>query len=473
MPNRASFALMTGGFLVLLASGRVIPADAEPRIVSLRAPEHGVARAPGEGAAPEAPAEALPSQAAGTESGPLDLLRIERLAEDPEASERLELIALERRAEEAVSAPGSGTGTAVLSRVVVDPWAEAVAEAARSQPPAAPPYQVVINSHVQSFLDRFTGSRRDVVGLWLNRSRRYLDMIRSTLRDHGLPEDLAFVAMIESGFNPLAVSRAGAKGLWQFMAGTARRYGLRVDQWVDERLDPEKSTLAAARYLRDLYAQFGSWALAKAAYNAGEVRIAEAIRKLGSRDFWALARTPLLKPETRDFVPAIHAATVIGREPERWGFTPEEPEPVVTETVAVPPGTSLANLARASGVPFETLRQLNPVLVRGVTPPGAPYRLRVPAAKVAAVRAALAEPRPAVARVHTRRAASVHGTVGRDIHVVRPHDTVGAIARLYGVKVSDVLRWNDLDERARIRPGDRLRVREVRVSAQTASPSAR
>ena len=151
-------------------------------------------------------------------------------------------------------------------------------------------------------------------------------MIRETLKRHGLPEDLAFTAMIESGFNPVATSRAGARGLWQFMAATAKRYGLRVDQWVDERLDPEKSTVAAAAYLRDLYNLFGSWFLAQAAYNAGEGAIARAIRATGSNDFWALARTGFLHRETKEFVPQIVAAAQIGREPHRFGFEPVQPE---------------------------------------------------------------------------------------------------------------------------------------------------
>src|SRR2546428_12182079 len=162
-------------------------------------------------------------------------------------------------------------------------------------------------------------------------------MIREVLRARGLPEDLAFTAMIESGFKPDGVSGVGAKGMWQFMAGTARRFGLRVDRWVDERLDPEKSTVAAAAYLRDLYTQFGSWALAQAAYNAGEVKVMRAIQKTGSRDFWTLAQPRHLRRETKEFVPPIHAATVIGREPHRPRFDLAHLDPAAFAPLPAPP----------------------------------------------------------------------------------------------------------------------------------------
>ncbi|MBI3628751.1 MAG: lytic transglycosylase domain-containing protein [Candidatus Rokubacteria bacterium] len=233
-----------------------------------------------------------------------------------------------------------------------------------------PEYPVVSNDRIHYFLRRFTGARREVIGLWLERSSRYLGMIRSILRKHGLPEDLAFTAMIESGFNPVAVSRAGAKGLWQFMAQTARNYGLRVDQWVDERLDPEKSTVAAAAYFRDLYNQFGSWFLAQAAYNAGEVTVARAIRLTRTNDFWELARSRHLRAETKDFVPAIQAVTLIGREPDRYGFEIPALEPRRFETVKVPPRTDLRRLSRTAGVSLETLNSLNPGPVEQARLPG-------------------------------------------------------------------------------------------------------
>jgi membrane-bound lytic murein transglycosylase D len=315
-----------------------------------------------------------------------------------------------------------------------------------------------MNTQVKAFLDRFTGDQRKIVNRWLQRSTRYLGMIRDVLRNRGLPEDLAFTAMIESGYDPLAVSRAGAKGLWQFMAATARRYGLRVDQWVDERLDPEKSTTAAAAYLRDLHVQFGSWALAQAAYNAGEMTVVRAIRATQSTDFWVLARTNFLRQETKEFVPQIHAATMIGREPGRYGFDLTGTSLAAFDRVSVPPSTDLRRLSSAAGVPTDALQQMNPVLIKGITPPGRPYDLRVPVGSSPVIVAALSShPTVAHAALATSRTASGHTKV----HVVRPRDTLSGIARRYGITVHDVQQWNSLGTRAPIKPGDRLRVAAV------------
>ena len=334
-----------------------------------------------------------------------------------------------------------------------------IATAPTNIPPA---YPVMVTPQVQYFLQRFTGQYRAIVGTWLARSGRYLGMIREILRIRGLPEELAFTAMIESGFNPMAVSRAGAVGLWQFMAATARRYGLRVDSWVDERLDPEKSTFAAAAYLRDLHQQFGSWMLAQAAYNAGEVRVLRAIRATGSTDFWALARTGLLKRETKEFVPQIIAATLIGRDPAQYGFETNETTMTAFELVSVPPATELRRLATATGLSLDTLRGLNPTLVRGTTPPGSAYDLKIPVGTAPAVVAALDAPKNLMAK------ASFPARAARTspVHVVRSRDTVTSIARHYGVSVGDVLRWNSLDKQDQIRPGDRLRVADTRLSRE-------
>jgi len=424
MPIETRFVHVAAGFLIIiLASARLAPAGADPHLALTDIVE------------PAAPPPALDD---------FDPSLVQHPGDEPDSV----AIILDAESEVAIE---------------LDPWAEELAEAAK---PARLPYEVVVNEKVKYFMDRYTGDRREVVSRWFDRSTRYLDMIREVFRARGLPEDLAFVAMIESGYNPRAVSRAGAKGMWQFMAPTARRYGLRVDKWVDERLDPVKSTNAAAAYLHDLHNLFGSWALAKAGYNAGEMKVARAIRLTGTNDFWVLAESRFLRQETKNFVPAIHAATVIGRDPSRYGFEPGTAEAPVTTAVRVPPRTGLNALSVKSGIPLETLRALNPVLIRATTPPGGPYELTVPQDAVERVLAALA-PRKPTAVARPGKAGPV--PEGTDIHVVRPNETVKSIAQRYGVTVANLLRWNSLADPDRIRAGDRLRVAEVRVSAEPAS----
>jgi membrane-bound lytic murein transglycosylase D len=223
--------------------------------------------------------------------------------------------------------------------------------------------------------------------------------------------------------------------------------------------------LAAARHLLDLYAVFGSWNLAQAAYNAGERTVLEAIRAMGTSDFWALARGRWLKDETKNYVPAIKAATLIAREPERYGFTVTPAEPLAYELVSVPGSTALKALASACRVDVETLERLNPELRLKQTPPGGSYSLKVPIGSAALLRAALdREPGLAAGSTpHTYGArAAAHPPATRSastlLHTVKRQETVSTIAKQYGVSVTDIIRWNGLGDGARIRPGDKLRV---------------
>lgn len=411
----------------------------------------------------------------------------------------------EPTAEPAAALPADQTGAAALGELSVagdtvtpqdaDLWADAFLPTPGSPVPAAPEpvqqapvpvrsrasapatspqrvstYQIQQNDHVLRFLEQFqTGYRRAVVERWLTRSGRFLPMILDIFRQKGLPEELVFTAMIESGFDPVAVSRAGAKGLWQFMAPTARQYGLRVDRWLDERLDPEKATVAAANYLSDLYKIFGSWELVHAAYNAGEMKVLRAIQGTGTRDFWSLTGSRFLRDETKNFVPAIHAVTIIGQEPEQYGFTVKPDEPLSYEQITVPKATSLKHVASLSGIPLEELIRLNSELRLKQTPPDSPYHLKVPRGSAPALQVGLdreVEARKVAVASRTadrgKRKIQAAERVTAGVHVVQPRDTIGGIAKRYGVSVQQLTRWNDLEHGVRIFPGDRLRVAAIR-----------
>jgi len=205
-------------------------------------------------------------------------------------------------------------------------------------------------------------------------------MIREVFQEHGLPEDLAYLAMIESGFNPHAYSHAHACGMWQFIQGTGRRYGLAINNYVDERRDPVKSTQAAAQYLLDLYKQFGSWYLAAASYNCGEGRVQREIDGSTHKNFWELSANQCLPGETQNYVPQMIAATIIAKNPEKFGFKDiSYLPPLKYDTVKVDEPTSLRAAAIACNVPLEEVELLNPALRKGVTPPdqGA-YVVKIP-----------------------------------------------------------------------------------------------
>jgi|YelNatPaOPRAMG01_1025707.scaffolds.fasta_scaffold02022_5 hypothetical protein len=237
---------------------------------------------------------------------------------------------------------------------------------------------VARNREVMAYLVYFTTERRQTMRNYLARSTRYLPLIQEIFQEHGLPEDLAYLAMIESGFNPYAYSPAHAAGMWQFIAGTARRYGMEINSYVDERRDPVKSTHAAAKYLLDLYKQFGSWYLAAASYNCGENRVQREIDGSTHKNFWDLSANQCLPNETKNYVPQMIAATIIAKNPEKFGFTniPYLP-PLQFDTVKVSEPTSLKAVSVACNVPPEEISLLNPELRKGTTPPQT-FVLKIP-----------------------------------------------------------------------------------------------
>lgn len=241
-------------------------------------------------------------------------------------------------------------------------------------------FPVTYNHQVKTWIHYFQTRGRTSFKKWLERSARYAPYIQDQLEDNELPQDLLYVAMIESGFTPRAKSAAGAVGIWQFIAPTARRYGLKVNWWIDERRNFTKATAAAIRYKKDLYKMFGSWYLVSASYNTGENRILRLIKKHQTNDFWELAEMKTLPDETINYVPKIIAATLIAKSPALYGFTNLSFNlPFKFEETDVPGGTDLNNLAQYIGVQERYLKDLNPDLVRGFIPREVKkHRIKIP-----------------------------------------------------------------------------------------------
>jgi peptidoglycan lytic transglycosylase D len=258
--------------------------------------------------------------------------------------------------------------------------------------PEAPTWDIDVRPYettdrVEHYVRLFSTTAKEHIAERLERGTKYEPMIRSKLREGGLPEDMYYLALVESGFDPNAYSRAAAVGMWQFMTSTARDMGLRVDWWVDERRDPIRSTTAAVRFIKDLKEQFGSLYLAAAAYNGGPGRIARGLTRYaddfegttGDDLFFALADKDYLRYETREYVPQLIAAALIAKEPERYGFK-ITPQPLFTyDSVRVGPGTPLAAIGRAASASVSQIQELNPQILRGMTPPRDSSSIRIPA----------------------------------------------------------------------------------------------
>jgi membrane-bound lytic murein transglycosylase D len=300
---------------------------------------------------------------------------------------------------------------------------------------------VELNDAVVAYIRFFQTDARVHFTKWLARSTRYMPMMRSVLEKQGLPLDLVYLSMIESGFSSYAYSFAKAAGLWQFVVGTSRRYGLHTDFWVDERRDPVKATLAASKYLKDLKERFhGDWYLAWAGYNAGEGKVDRAIRRESTRDFWRMmSKGRTLRAETKHYVPKLIAAALIAKHPERFGFKVDYESPVEADEVFIPDATDLHVIAKTAGITIDQVRDLNPELRRFCTPPGG-WTLRLPKGTKDAF---LTE----FAKLDARERLSFTE------HKVERGEPLGKIARAYGVTEGAILRTNGLRSYRQVKVG--------------------
>lgn len=312
----------------------------------------------------------------------------------------------------------------------VDPNLKARAEAQVKETRSDLP--LVINDFVASYINFYSTRGHGTLERALVRSGRYHDMIKRVLKEEGVPQDLIYLAEAESGFEPLALSRAGARGMWQFMASRANGYGLQRSWWIDERQDPEKSTRAAARHLRDLYNQFGDWYLAMAAYNSGPGNVQQAVRRTGYADFWELYRRNVLPKETKNYVPIILAFTVMAKNPAQYGLDKIQPAlPLETDTVRINYPVDLRLVAECVDADLQTLTELNPSLLRLTTPKDSVYDLRLPLGTKDKFEQAMA-------------AIPVDKRVAWRYHHVAAGDSLDSIARHYHTSPSAIREVNNL-----------------------------
>jgi membrane-bound lytic murein transglycosylase D len=374
----------------------------------------------------------------------------------------------------ALATVSSLTAVAVSHPDAVEPVPmEAVLEAHSAVEASAWDLPVTRNERVEKWIRFLSNGNSDNTRLWLERSGRYEPMIRAQLRDRGMPEDLVYLAFIESGFSPRAYSRAAASGIWQFIEETGERYGLEVNSYIDERRDPFDATRAALDYLQELYNHFGSWYLAAAAYNSGENRVDRILRqRAGGRKgsdelFWRIAQ--YLPEETRNYVPLMLAAGHISKNPAQYGFKDVAYHtPIEFDTAWVTTQTSLELIARAAGVDKEAVRELNPHLVRGVTPPGRAYAVRIPPD----TRFTFAQNFPALCRqeLEAEKTRVAMAKLEGRRHTIRRGETLTKIASRYDVSVSSLLSANNGISARQLRPGKVLTI--PRTGGKTTVASA-
>jgi membrane-bound lytic murein transglycosylase D len=327
------------------------------------------------------------------------------------------------------------------------PAPDAATEKAVKDDLAATEHDVPIpqNERVLAYVELFQGRLRDYIHESLTRGTKYLPMIQGVFKEAGLPLDLAYIPVIESGFKTNALSRASAKGPWQFMRATATEQGLKTDWYVDERSDPEKATVAAAKYLRLLHEMFdGDWHLVLAAYNGGLGRVQRAMKRSGQSDFWTLSASSRYLPrETREYVPLILAAIIVAKNPSQYGFEVHAEEPITYETVTVPRAIDLRRVAEWTGKSIDEIQALNPELRRWTTPLKTEYELKVPEGTATLLTTRLAS-------------ASPNELVALTWYTVKKGESLATIARKLKVSRLDLAEANNLSTKSKVRAGQSL-----------------
>lgn len=360
-----------------------------------------------------------------------------------------------------VCVPENSNAANTLAEILDQGLNEDLAKAPVDNPGSAiDPIKVIDHPDVDKWVNYFTKKDRERFQRFLNRGAKYQTLVHNTLREEKVPEELYYLAMIESGYSTGARSWASAVGIWQFIRGTGRRYGLKIDRYVDERKDPVRATRAAARYLGSLYRVYQSWELAMAAYNAGEGRVLGAIMRGHTRDFWELSRKKLLPKETRDYVPKMMAAMKIGQNLNKFNFISEASSHYLKpEAVKVPGAVRLSDIAKISGISTSSLKGLNPHIRRGVTPPGESYTLWMPkdfnVAKVSNSFSTLKAKRLRLT------ASNSNG-----YHKVRRGQNLFSISKKYGMSVASLKKLNGLRS-SRIYAGQRLKVSSSSSSSKS------
>lgn len=307
-----------------------------------------------------------------------------------------------------------------------------------------PSYDIplVMNSKVEKMIHYFQTTCHKTFALWLSRSGKYIPVMQQILREYGLPQDLIYVALIESGFNPKAYSRSHASGIWQFISATGRRYGLKNNWWHDQRRDPILACHAAAKYFKDLYDEFNDWHLAMAAYNAGEGKIRRGLKRYKAKDFWELSKYRYLKRETKQYVPKILAAMVIAREPEKYGFKNiEYQQPLIYDEILVPECTDIRQIAKITDISYEEIKNLNPSLRRWCTPPKIDsYSIKLPSGKGKILANQIDKLKKAPKIVFKR-------------HYVRQGQTLSSISKQHKTSVWAIMDLNHIKSAKRLRAG--------------------